>query len=41
MISLAYEQNKGFTNYMLPKEKYVEIANINSQQDLQNVAMLC
>jgi bifunctional N-acetylglucosamine-1-phosphate-uridyltransferase/glucosamine-1-phosphate-acetyltransferase GlmU-like protein len=41
MISLAYEQNKGFTNYMLPKEKYIEIANINSQEDLQNVAMLC
>ena len=38
MISLAYEQNKGFTNYVLPKDKYIEIANINSQEDLQNVA---
>jgi UDP-N-acetylglucosamine diphosphorylase/glucosamine-1-phosphate N-acetyltransferase len=38
MISLAYEQNKEFTNYVLPKDKYIEIANINSQEDLQNVA---
>jgi len=38
MISLAYEKNKGFTNYVLPKDKYIEIANINSREDLQNLA---
>lgn len=40
MVSLAYEKNKSFTNYVLPKEKYVEIANINTQEDLQNVQSL-
>lgn len=37
MVPLAYEKNKSFTNYVLPKEKYIEIANINTQQDLLHV----
>jgi bifunctional N-acetylglucosamine-1-phosphate-uridyltransferase/glucosamine-1-phosphate-acetyltransferase GlmU-like protein len=36
MIQLSYP-NKGFTKYELPKEKYIEIANINTIQDLEFV----
>ena len=36
MIQLAYPNN-GFTKYELAKEKYIEIANINTCQDLEFV----
>lgn len=39
MIQFAY-QTKGFTPFILPKEKYVEIANINTVHDLEMVKSL-
>lgn len=39
VIELAYPE-KSFSKYLLPKEKYLEIANINTPQDLENVLSL-
>lgn len=41
MIDIAYDVHKGFANYVLPNEKYIEIANINTQIDLQSINSLC
>ena len=40
MVPLSYEKNNGFVNFILPNEKYIEIANINTQQDLENINSL-